>query len=211
MSIRKHGVLLCGLSLACIAGAVGFALGRVDTRAAKANDYEVFHPRYEAPAATEYARWYPTVRLLDEDQGSAPLLPTTGYDWETDPPAAGEEIDQGRARLRPDGNVLVLNPASRAEFEVWPNQAWPAGTAPLRCYPPVVPHHDHMGSMPVSGGAWPIEIEIERPTWEAITPALGDRLYHSGPVLLPDSRVLVPDHVPPRGTDPSPPSPPTGR
>ena len=72
------GIVLRKLPILCVAGAAGFALGRVDTRVPKANDYEVFRPMYEAPAATEYARWYPTHHRPDQDLGS---LPTAGYVW----------------------------------------------------------------------------------------------------------------------------------
>jgi len=205
MSTFRLGVVLRNLACLCIAGAAGFAFGRVDDSAPKPSDYELFPPQHGGCDKRVCARWYPTVVLHPGND----LFPAMGFAWETDPPAAGEKLDKGRALLLPDGNVLVLDHASRNEFEVWPNYAWPNGTAPSRCYPPVVPHHDHLGSMPISGGAW--QIEIERPTWEAITPALARRRHHGGPVLLPDSRVLLPDHVPPRSTDPSPPSPPRGR
>jgi len=205
VSTFRLGVLLRNLAWLGIAGAAGCALEHTDDHAIKASDYELFPPQYTAPAPAGKVRWYPTVVLHPGND----LFPAMGNASETDPPTAGEEIVKGRAPLLPDGSVLALDHATRDEFEVWPNNALPNGTAPSRCYPPVVPHHDHLGPMPISGGAW--QIAIERPTWEAIAPALGSRFYHGGPVLLPDSRVLVPANVPPRSTDPSPPSPPTGR
>jgi len=85
---------------------------------------------------------------------------------------------------------------------------WSTGTGLSRCYAPVVLHHDHMRSLPIADGAW--RIEIERPTWEVLAPA-ASRTYHGGPLLLPNPGVLVPDNALSRSTDPSSPSPSSGR
>lgn len=48
--------------------------------------------------------------------------------------------------------------------------------------------------------------------WEILEPTdTSPRLYHGGPVILPNPHLLVLDSVSPGSTDTSPPSPPKGR
>ncbi len=80
-------ILLRKLPLLCAVGAAGCALGRVDARAPeRRSDYEVFRPQYTAPAVTEYARWYPTVRLLGPKDriGVVGYLPAAWHDCTPD-------------------------------------------------------------------------------------------------------------------------------
>lgn len=102
MSTFRLGVVLRNLACLGIAGAAGFAFGRVDPRATSPSDYELLQPQYAAAATSAGAPWYPTVVLHPGN----------------DPPAAGEEVDKGRAVLLPDGSVLVLDRDSRDKFEV---------------------------------------------------------------------------------------------
>jgi hypothetical protein len=119
-------ILLRKLPLLCAAGAAGFVLGRVDARAQKPSDYELFPPRYAASAASEYARWYPTVRLLDpKDRGDVSPLPTAWHDctsegpsWDLVEPASPiSKLYSGLAVLLPDDRVFLpcMGPAPSNE------------------------------------------------------------------------------------------------
>jgi len=242
MSTLRLGLVLRNLAFVCVAGAVGFDLGKAEVSAhatppgdfevvpkypwadgtghatwyapvvahhdhmgelptagyewrhvgahtGPLSDYELFAPRYTAPAATKCERWYPSVVL---NQDHAALFPAMGYASipESKPwvmiESSGSSANYGGGMwvLLPDPRVFVLD------------------------NPTVVRNQDHASPFPTTGYAW----TSEGKPWEALEPAgSGAKLYSGQSLWMTDPRVLVLDTASPGSTEPSPPSPVTRR
>lgn len=112
MSTFRLGILLRNLSFLGVAGAAGFALGRggVGASTRPLNDYELFRPLYEAPAATEHMRWHPSVvPHRAQDQLSLLDYPwPDGSRWEPYAPASAPRQYFASPVILPSASVFPV-------------------------------------------------------------------------------------------------------